>query len=456
MRGTKNKFIVILGSGESGTGAALLAKHQGFDVFVSDQSPIKAQYKQELTQHQIDYEEGRHSLDKILQASEIIKSPGIPEKSDVMHAVRAQKINVIGEIEFAYRYIGKCKIVAITGSNGKTTTTELTYHLLQTAGKNVRKGGNIGNSFARMALHDLVAEVNNDPTRIFVLEMSSFQLDDIQQFRPNIAVLLNITPDHLDRYDYQLENYVRSKFRIAMNQKRGDVFIYNGFDPILMEGLKVTSLDGSLHSKPKQIVVRKGFYKNGVIRINNRFSFAVSKSALRGPHNYFNAACAIRTALLLGAEPTKIETGLNTFLPPAHRLELIAVKQGVTYINDSKATNVDAVFYALQAMETPTIWIVGGQDKGNDYSPLLPWVQKKVKAIVCMGVDNSKIISVFGKFKKPMVETRSASEAVQTAAKLAAEGDTVLLSPACASFDLFKNYEDRGAQFREAVLQLKN
>lgn len=445
------KRLVILGSGESGTGAALLAQYLGYDVFVSDQGSIKVTFKTELDQAGIAWEENGHTLSQILNAQEIIKSPGIPEKSEVMQAVRAKGIPVIGEIEFGWRHAGKCQIVAITGSNGKTTTTELSYHLMKTAGLEVRKGGNVGNSFARMALEDLKAKRTAATKRIFVLEVSSFQLDDIQQFRPKIAMLLNITPDHLDRYDYKLENYAASKFRVTMNQRRGDKFIYNGFDPILAT-YQVPSKDPA--SKPKQIAIRKSRYKNGQIRVGKDV-FDLRKSALRGPHNMFNAACAIRAALLLGADAGKIQEGLNTFVTPPHRLEKIAEIGGVAWINDSKATNVDSVFYALQAMDTPTVWIVGGQDKGNDYTPLLRLVRKKVKAIVCMGVDNSKIFKVFSEMKKPMKEARSAAEAVKVAVDFAEKGDTVLLSPACASFDLFKNYEDRGAQFREAVQQLK-
>lgn len=458
------KRIVILGSGESGTGAALLAQRQGFDVFVSDKGAIKEEYKKQLDAYGIAWEEGQHTLNKILKANEIIKSPGIPEKSEVMQAVRAKGINVIGEIEFGWRYAGKCKIVAITGSNGKTTTTELTYHLLKTAGFNVRKGGNVGNSFATMVLEKVEGRrqkaegaapstLHPPPSTIYVLEVSSFQLDDTQKFRPSIAILLNITPDHLDRYDYKLENYARSKFRITMNQKRGDVFIFNAFDPVIESLIQNETLN---KSKAKQVKIRKGFFKNGQIRIGRKYAFDMTRGNLRGPHNMFNAACAIRAALLLGAEPRKIQHGLDTFMPPPHRLEKVAVVNGVTYINDSKATNVDSVFYALQAMDAPTVWIVGGQDKGNNYSPLFKLVRKKVKAIVCMGVDNSKIVKSFKKFKKPMTEAKSAEEAVKVAASFAEKGDTVLLSPACASFDLFKNYEDRGEQFKQAVLKLKN
>ncbi|MFN0214435.1 MAG: UDP-N-acetylmuramoyl-L-alanine--D-glutamate ligase [Saprospiraceae bacterium] len=446
------KRLVILGSGESGTGAALLAEHLGYDVFVSDKGAIKAEYQAELNAAGIPWEENQHTLDRILNASEIIKSPGIPEKSEAMIAVREKGINVIGEIEFGFRHAGKCQIVAITGSNGKTTTTELIYHLLKTAGLDVLKGGNVGNSFARMTVEDLISRRTAKAQRIFVLELSSFQLDDIQKFRPKIAILLNITPDHLDRYDYKLENYAASKFRITMNQGRGDKFIYNGFDPIV-KSYAAASSHRLTSTGPKHIAIRKGIFKNGQIKVG-KDSFSMTNSALRGPHNMFNAACAIHAALLLGADKGAIQKGLNTFVPPPHRLEVVAETGGVTWINDSKATNVDSVFYALQAMDTPTVWIVGGQDKGNDYAPLLKLVKKKVKAIVCMGVDNSKLITVFGKMKKPMVETKSAKEGVSAAASLAKKGDTVLLSPACASFDLFKNYEDRGEQFRAAVLQI--
>jgi UDP-N-acetylmuramoylalanine--D-glutamate ligase len=443
------KRIVILGSGESGTGAALLAQRQGFDVFVSDKGAIKDEYKKQLDAHGIAWEEGQHSMDKILKATEIIKSPGIPEKSEVMQAVRAKGINVIGEIEFGWRYAGKCKIVAITGSNGKTTTTELTYHLLKYAGLNVRKGGNVGNSFATMVLEDL-EHGGTEAQRIYVLEVSSFQLDDIQKFRPDIAILLNITPDHLDRYNYKLENYVRSKFRITMNQKRGDLFIINQNDENIISYLK----EHPMATKCRIERVRKQGFKGGYVCIGRSLAFDIANTSLKGAHNAFNAACAIRVALRLGVEPGVIEEGLYYFTPPPHRLEKVAEVNGVTYINDSKATNVDSVFYALEAVDAPVVWIVGGTDKGNDYSPLFKLVRKKVKAIVCMGVDNSKIVGAFKKFKKPMTETRSAEEAVKVAAGFAEKGDTVLLSPACASFDLFKNYEDRGERFREAVLKL--
>lgn len=445
------KRIVILGSGESGTGAALLAQRQGFDVFVSDKGTIKDEYKKQLDAHGIAWEESQHTMDKILKANEIIKSPGIPEKSEVMQAVRAKGINVIGEIEFGWRYAGKCKIVAITGSNGKTTTTELIYHLLKYAGLNVRKGGNVGNSFATMVYSDLEHGAT-EAQRIFVLEVSSFQLDDIQKFRPDIAILLNITPDHLDRYEYKLENYVRSKFRITMNQKRGDLFIINQNDENIVNYLK----EHPTATKCRIERVRKRDFRGGYVCIGRSLAFDIANTSLKGAHNAFNAACAVRVALRLGVEPGVIEEGLYYFAPPPHRLEKVAEVNGVTYINDSKATNVDSVFYALEAVDAPVVWIVGGTDKGNDYSPLFKLVRKKVKAIVCMGVDNSKIVNAFKKFKKPMVETQSAAAAVQAAAGFAEEGDTVLLSPACASFDLYKNYEDRGDKFREAVKGIMN
>lgn len=441
-------MIAILGSGESGTGAAILAQRLGYEVFVSDKGAMKEVYKTALRERGIPFEEGQHSTERILTAQEVIKSPGIPEKAEIMQQIRAKGIPVIGEIEFAARYAGKCTLVAITGSNGKTTTTHLTHHLLHTAGLNVRMGGNVGNSFAQMVFDDLKHNKINDASRIFVLELSSFQLDDMDTFRANIAMLLNITPDHLDRYDYKMENYVRSKFRVGRNQKRGDLFITNDDDPEVQAFMRQNP--GQVHCKMDQ--VRSRDLKNGLVRIGRTHVFDLKNTNLKGPHNAFNAACAIRAALRLGASAAQIQEALQTFTPPPHRLEKVAVRNGIEYINDSKATNVDSVFYALQAMDRPTVWIVGGQDKGNDYSPLFPFVKKRVKAIVCMGVDNSKIIQVFSTFRKPMVETRSAAEAVAAATRLAQSGDTVLLSPACASFDLFKNYEDRGAQFKAAVL----
>ncbi|MBU6341485.1 MAG: UDP-N-acetylmuramoyl-L-alanine--D-glutamate ligase [Bacteroidetes bacterium] len=443
------KPIVILGAGESGTGAALLAKQLGYPVFVSDFSPIVPVFQKILEQNGIPYEGGKHSMDLILNAREVIKSPGIPEKAPVIQAIRQKGIKIVGEIEFAARHVGKCTLIAITGSNGKTTTTRLIHHLLAFGGLDARAGGNVGNSFAELVMQDIRAQRTNDEKRIFVLEVSSFQLDDVDKFRPNIAVLLNITPDHLDRYDYQMANYVKAKFRITMNQKRGNWLITNADDP---------EIQGFLAANPayvrcKMDQIKQADLRNGYVRIGQKYSFDVSSTALQGPHNRFNAACAIRIALKLGLDNMTIEQGLYHFTPPPHRMEKVAEKAGVLYINDSKATNVDSVFYALQSMDRPTIWIVGGIDKGNNYQILLPHVEKRVKAIVCMGLDNSRIRAAFDHLHIPTVETASAEEAVEAAAQIAKPGDAVLLSPACASFDLFKNYEHRGDQFRAAVLK---
>lgn len=448
----KNKNITILGSGESGTGAAILAKAVGYGVFVSDSGPIKPEYQDFLRAEGIDWEENGHDFEKILASDVIVKSPGIPEKAPIMQAIREKNIPVIGEIELAYRHAGPCTIIGITGSNGKTTTTTLTHHLLVEAGKNAFLCGNVGYSFAKLVKdHFHTAGKKNLEKPIYVLELSSFQLDDIDTFRPNIAMLLNITPDHLDRYQYKLENYVQSKFRIAKNQRRGDLFITNGDDPIVHEYLK--NHPETTHCKTVKIAQKQ--LKGGYIRLKGDVSFDLAASNLKGPHNLFNAACAMVAAQFLDVTPRQLIDGIMSYAPPPHRLEPVAQKSGVTYINDSKATNVDSVFYALQAMENPVVWIVGGQDKGNDYSPLFDLVKKNVKAIICLGADNQKLLSVFGSFGKPMMEASSAEMAVQAAAAVADEGDVVLLSPACASFDLFKNYENRGELFKEAVRNLK-
>ncbi len=429
---------VILGAGESGVGAALLAKKLGHHVFVSDKGLIAEKYKEELNENAIPYEEGEHTLTRILESDEIIKSPGIPDKVPVIQAVVAKGIPVISEIEFASRHTDST-VIAITGSNGKTTTTKLTFHILETAGFDVAIGGNVGYSFAR-----LVAEAKK---ACYVLEISSFQLDNIQMFRPDISMILNITPDHLDRYDYQMANYISAKFRICENQRKEDVFLYNADNENITNRLKTIQLT------PKGVAISEQMIDGDfVVAGDSRFDMRTTQ--LRGRHNYMNALFAIHAAKALGAKDEAIQKGLETFVNVAHRMELIATINGVEFINDSKATNVDSVFYALQAMTKPTIWIVGGQDKGNDYEPLFPFVREKVKAIVCLGADNSKLLQVFGDFGKPIVETHSAAEAVETASDLANPGDVVLLSPACASFDLFKNYEDRGNQFRDMVLKL--
>jgi UDP-N-acetylmuramoylalanine--D-glutamate ligase len=435
-----NKRLVILGGGESGVGAALLAQQQGFEVFVSDKSTIAEKYIQELTSAGIPFESGQHTDALILNASEVIKSPGIPDKAPIIQSLKANGIPVIGEIEFASRYT-HATIVGITGSNGKTTTTQLTYHVLNSH-LNVAMGGNVGKSLGRLLATEPAYEY-------YVLELSSFQLDDIRQFRPHIAVLLNITPDHLDRYNYQMSEYVAAKFRITMNQREADLFIHHATDPEITAYL-------SEHT----VVAKKMAIDPPALNANNELPvggalWVWDKVALKGRHNLFNAACAIQVATALNIPTEKIQSALETFENVPHRLETIAQVGGVEYINDSKATNVDAVWYALDAMTKPIVWIVGGTDKGNDYAPLFDLVQSKVKAIICLGVDNQKLLQTFGSMVEDIVETKSAFEAVQAAARKANTGDVVLLSPACASFDLFKNYEDRGQQFKAAVQQLK-
>lgn len=427
--------VVILGGGESGVGAAILAQQQQYEVFVSDRGSIPDKYKAELTARGIPYEEGQHTEALILNADEVVKSPGIPDKVALVQQLLAKGIPVISEIEFAARF-SKGKFIGITGSNGKTTTSTLSWHILHTAGLNVTLAGNVGRSFAW--------QTAEDDTEYYVLELSSFQLDGIRQFRPIVAMLLNITPDHLDRYEYKMENYIRSKFRIGMNQEASDHFLYNGDDPNIKHHL------AEMENPAQKININSSWIKGTLLKVDN-IEYDLAQTALLGRHNAMNALFAIQLAHLLDIEPEVIRKGLQTFQPVEHRLERVAIINGVEYINDSKATNVDAVFYALEAMTQPVVWVVGGQDKGNDYEPLQPLVKEKVKAIVCMGVDNAKIIEAFAHLELPMVETRSAKEAVEQAAALGSRGDVVLLSPACASFDLFKNYLDRGRQFKEAV-----
>lgn len=433
--------VAILGAGESGVGAAILAKKLGYEIWVSDKGEIKESFKEELEKHQVPYEENKHTKQKIFETSEVIKSPGIPDHVDLIKELNQKGIPVISEIEFAERHTN-ARIVAITGSNGKTTTTNLTYHLLKTGGLNVGIAGNVGFSFAR-----LVAFESYD---YFVLELSSFQLDGIREFKPEIAILLNITPDHLDRYDYKMENYTASKFRIIKNQSENDFFIFNNKDAGISAYLDKHSL------KMKTSKVGDNFFKSGKLLIDENHSFDMSKSSLKGSHNMFNAVCAVRAALHLGVVSMDIQEGLNTFVNAPHRLEIVATINGVEYINDSKATNVDAVYYALEAMEKGVIWIAGGTDKGNDYDLLMPLVEEKVNAIICLGLDNSKILEAFSPMIKIIEETKSAKEAVELAESYAEEGEVVILSPACASFDLFKNYMDRGDQFKKAVFDLKS
>lgn len=433
------KKIVILGAGESGVGAALLAQQNRQDVFVSERGAISEIHKRELESHGIAYEEGQHSLDRILQADEVIKSPGIPDRVPLIQELVSKGIPVIAEIEYAGRYTD-ANIVGITGSNGKTTTTRLLFHLLHTAGFDVEMGGNVGKSFARC-----LAEGQHTH---YVLELSSFQLDGIRSFRPDISMLLNISPDHLDRYEYKMENYIRSKFRIAMNQRAGDAFLYKEADEHIAAYLP------EHHIRAEQVPIQPGQVTADGISAGGHF-FELGHTQLLGAHNYYNSLFAITAALRWGAPPEALRQGLQSFRAVEHRLETVGSYGGVAYINDSKATNVDAVYYALDAMPDSVVWIAGGQDKGNDYAPLLPLVEQKVHALVALGADNAKLLEAFRPMVAKAVEARSAEEAVKQAAALAKPGDTVLLSPACASFDLFKNYEDRGEQFKAAVRNLE-
>ncbi|WP_276133650.1 UDP-N-acetylmuramoyl-L-alanine--D-glutamate ligase [Polluticoccus soli] len=447
-----NKRLVVLGAAESGIGAALLGKQQGWDVFVSDGGNIKEQYKKTLQDAQIAFEEGGHTLDKILNAEVLVKSPGIPEKVEIMKKVRAAGIEVCSEIEFGYRYKGDSKIIAITGSNGKSTTTKLTHHLLTDAGYDAALVGNIGYSFAR--------QIAERPAEWYVMEISSFQLDDIHQFRPDVAVLLNITPDHLDRYDYKFENYIASKFRIAENQRPQDYFIINKDDQVITNYLTTHSIKSHpiKFTMSEQLQTKEGGYISGNdmhIQFGGEdLNMSIHDLALKGKHNQSNSMAAGISARIAGIRKEKIRESFSSFEGLEHRLEFVATVRGVDFINDSKATNVNSVWFALESMTKPTILILGGQDKGNDYNEIMELVEEKVKAIVCMGIDNAPIHAAFEGKVGSIVDTKSAVEAVQAAYSLADKGDAVLLSPACASFDLFKNYEDRGTQFKAAVHEL--
>jgi UDP-N-acetylmuramoylalanine--D-glutamate ligase len=442
--------LVILGGGESGVGAALLGKEKGYEVFLSDGAVIKPKYKQELFDNGIEFEEGQHSTEKIVSADEVMKSPGIPEKNELVKKIRAKGIPVISEIELAYRFKGESRIVAITGSNGKSTTTALIYHICKTAGIDAAMVGNIGISFAK--------QVAVDPKPVYVVEVSSFQLDDIKDFRPDIAVLLNITEDHLDRYDYRFENYINSKFRIIENQTNQDHFIYCDDDEVIRQKLPLLTIHTNPLPFSMKHEVKKGGYIKGdqmMLRIQEeRVSMSIYDFALKGKHNNYNTMAAGIAAATLGIRKEKIREAVKNFHSLEHRMEFVAMVRGVEFINDSKATNVNSTWFALESMNKPTILVLGGTDKGNDYSLIADLVKEKVKAIVCMGVDNKKIIEAFKEMVPVIVETDSAKKAVNASFKLAAKGDVVLLSPACASFDLFKNYEDRGAQFKEAVKEL--
>jgi UDP-N-acetylmuramoyl-L-alanine--D-glutamate ligase len=443
------KRLVILGGGESGVGTAILGKQKGWEVFLSDKGSLKPHYRETLNKEGIQWEEGTHTEEKILSADVIMKSPGIPDKAPIIKKAHEKGIAVISEIEFASQYTDSL-IVGITGSNGKTTTTLLTYHIFKEAGLQVGLGGNIGYSFA-----ELVA-TENPP--YYVLEISSFQLDGIEHFAPHIAVLLNITPDHLDRYDYKFENYINSKFRIAMNQTENDYLIYDADDEVITQWLSTHTIKSKLIPFSIEKELPQGaFLKDNKIYImleNQTTEIDVEEISLRGKHNIKNTMAASVAARLVNIRNNSLRESLKGFKGAPHRLEEVKVVDGVTYVNDSKATNVNSVFYALDTIKTPIVWIVGGQDKGNDYNSLLPYVHEKVRAIVCLGVDNSPIIQSFHNTIGTLVETRSMDEAVKLAQGFAQEGDTVLLSPACASFDLFKNYEERGDLFKAAVQKL--
>ncbi|MFN4235153.1 MAG: UDP-N-acetylmuramoyl-L-alanine--D-glutamate ligase [Bacteroidia bacterium] len=444
----KNK-IVVLGARESGTGAAILAKAKGYDVFVSDKGKIADKFKHTLLQHQIKFEEEQHTESEILSADEIIKSPGIPDKADLIVKAKQMGIPIISEIEFAARFTNAKKI-CITGSNGKTTTTLLTYHILKKAGLNVGLAGNVGKSFAAM-----VANENHD---YYVLELSSFQLDDMFDFKAEIAVLLNITPDHLDRYEYKMENYVNSKFRITQNQTEHDFFIFCMDDSEINKGIsqkeiKAKKIPFSIFQKLEE----GAWLNNNQININlnnNPLTMTVEELALQGKHNIYNSMAAGIAARILDIRKEIIRESLSDFQNIEHRLEYVAKINDIEFINDSKSTNVNSAWYALESFDKPIIWIAGGVDKGNDYSMLKDLVKAKVKAIVCLGKDNKKLIKAFKDIVPTIIETSSAEEAVGVAYRLGKKGDVVLLSPACASFDLFENYEDRGNKFKIAVRAL--
>lgn len=443
------KRIVVLGGGESGAGAAVLAKKKGFDVFLSDSSEIKPQYKEWLNRYDIRFEEDKHTEELILKAHEVIKSPGIPDKAPIVVKIREKKIPIISEIEFAGRYTNAYTI-CITGSNGKTTTTSLIYHMMQKAGLNVGLAGNIGNSFAYQ-----VAECNYD---YYVIELSSFQLDGVYNFKPDIAILLNITPDHLDRYDYKMQNYVESKFRITRNLSEDDCFIFCSDDAVTVEQLKKIVLRAQQLPFSQKIKENQTAWLETLDMFinysNSDFSMSINDLSLKGKHNIYNSMAAGIAGHVLNIRKEVIRESLSDFQGVEHRLEDVLTVRGVKYINDSKATNVNSAWYALESMTTPVVWIAGGKDKGNDYSELMELVKQKVKALICLGVDNSKLHAAFEGIVPVIVDAKSAEEAVQHAYKLSVPGDTVLLSPACASFDLFENYEDRGRKFKAAVRAL--
>ncbi len=441
--------LVILGGGESGIGTAILGKKKGYEVFVSDFGKIKGNYKEVLIINGIAWEEQKHTEDLILNADVVMKSPGIPDKSPIVKKLIEKGIPVLSEIEFAAPFTD-ATIIGITGSNGKTTTTMLTYHVLKSAGLNVGLGGNIGKSFAW--------QIADNKYDFYVLELSSFQLDGVVNFKPHIAIITNISPDHLDRYDYKYENYIDAKFRITMNQTEEDYLIYDADDEAIAEWLKTNTTKAKLIPFSLTKTFGEGAYiKNNKMEISinqEEFTMDTEYIALEGKHNMKNAMAATSVAKLMQIRKSTIRESLSNFQGVEHRLEKVLKIQNIQYINDSKATNVNATFFALDSMNTPTVWIVGGVDKGNDYNELMSLVREKVKAIICLGVDNKKIIDVFGNVVDMMIEVDNMSDAVKMAQRLSEKGDTVLLSPACASFDLFESYEDRGKQFKQAVKNL--
>ena len=445
-----NDNLVVLGGGESGIGAAYLANKKGIKVFLSEKKLIDKKFKKILTENNIDFEEGDHSLEKLLNATEIVKSPGIPDSSNLIREIRRNNIPIVSEIEFASRFTN-AKIIGITGSNGKTTTTSLIYHVLKSSGFNVGVAGNIGNSFSFL--------IANNEYEYIVLELSSFQLDGVLTFKPHIAIITNLSPDHLDRYKENFENYINSKFNLVLNQVNTDYLIYNSDDIKIISELikrKIKSIkipfSFSKTNFNNQVYVEKNIIKSEINK--NKFMIPIESLSLKGNHNVQNSMAATTVAQLLKISNEELRESLGNFQSISHRLEHVLTIQKVKYINDSKATNVNAVFYALDSMKSSTVWIAGGVDKGNNYEELLPLVREKVKAIICLGLENSKLLETFSSVTEIIIETTSMVEAVKLAYKIANPSDSVLLSPACSSFDLFKNYEDRGNQFKEAVRKL--
>jgi len=445
-------YIVVLGAGESGVGAAMLAKKKGFKVFVSDRSNIASKYKKQLVECSIAFEEGTHTLDKILHADLVIKSPGIPDKAPLVQELLNNGVSVISEIEWGYYFLEGGEVIAITGTNGKTTTATLTHHLLKSANSNTLLAGNIGDSFA--------AAVAEQPSASYVLEVSSFQLDGIDQFKPHISVLTNITPDHLDRYDYSFTNYIGSKMRIVKNQTAEDFFIYDADDAII--AAEVESRLGEIAARLIPFSCEKklnegAFLEGDLLKIiidNQTFTMETSKIPIQGKHNLKNTMAASTVAMIKNIRREAIKQSIEGFTGVAHRMEVFEEFSGVRFINDSKATNVNAAYFALESVKRPVIWIAGGVDKGNDYLALMPLVREKVKVILCIGVDNQKIVDTFGKVVSEIHELSTIEDTVALAMRFAERGDTVMLSPACASFDRFKNYEDRGEQFKKVVRSL--